>query len=139
MLNKVILIGRLVADPEVKYFQGESAVANFTLAVDRSYKNKDGNREADFIPCVTWNKTAELCERYLNKGSQIAVVGSIQTRNYTAQDGSKRYVTEVKADEVKFLGSNKKTAEKRADEPTANLMNDNPMDGFDEIDLDLPF
>lgn len=139
MLNKVVLIGRLVADPEVKYFQGESAVANFTLAVDRSYKNKDGNREADFIPCVTWNKTAELCERYLNKGSQIAVVGSIQTRNYTAQEGSKRYVTEVKADEVKFLDGNKKAAENQSDGFTADSENENIMNGFEEIELDPPF
>ena len=135
MLNKVILIGRLVADPEVKYFQSETAVANFTLAVDRSYKNKDGNREADFINCVAWNKTAELIKKYISKGSQIAISGRIQTRNYEATDGTKRYITEVIAEEVQFIDTNRKTAENQSD----SFMSE-PMDGFEEVEeLELPF
>ena len=82
MLNKAILIGRLTKDPETKYAQNGTAVTNFTLAVDRTFKNKDGQKEADFIPVVSWRKTAELCEKYLSKGSQVAVSGRIQTRSH---------------------------------------------------------
>ncbi|MFA0814731.1 MAG: single-stranded DNA-binding protein [Anaerofustis sp.] len=137
MLNKAILIGRLTRDPDVKYLQNGTPVASFTLAIDRTFKNKDGQKEADFIPVVAWRKTAELCGKYLAKGSQVAVSGRIQTRSYDANDGSKRYVTEVVADEVHFIGS-------KSDSPRNNYGdNDNfgvPMDGFEEIDdLDVPF
>lgn len=137
MLNKAILIGRLTRDPELKYLQNGTAVASFTLAVDRTFKNKDGEKEADFIPIVAWRKTAELCGKYLAKGSQAAISGRIQTRSYDANDGSKRYVTEIVADEVQFIGS-------KTDSPrNINHDNDNfgvPMDGFEEIDdLDVPF
>ncbi len=137
MLNKAILIGRLTRDPDVKYLQNGTPVASFTLAIDRTFKNKDGQKEADFIPVVAWRKTAELCGKYLAKGSQVAVSGRIQTRSYDANDGSKRYVTEVVADEVHFIGS-------KSDSPRNNYGdNDNfcvPMDGVEEIDdLDVPF
>lgn len=142
MINKVFLIGRLTRDPEVKYFQGGTAVASFTLAVDRSFKSKDGEKEADFIPIVAWRKTAELCEKYVFKGNMLAVVGRIQTRSYDAQDGSKRYVTEVVADEVQFLSSPSQPRQDNAYKSTAQP-NDKfgvPMDGFEEIDdLNLPF
>jgi single-strand DNA-binding protein len=94
-VNKVILVGRLTRDPEVKNTMTGRAVATFTLAVDRRFKNKDGQKEADFIPIVFWGKQAELAGQYLSKGSQIGVSGRIQVRNYDAQDGTKRYVTEV--------------------------------------------
>jgi single-strand DNA-binding protein len=130
MLNKSTLIGRLTKDPEVKYLQNGTPVASFTLAVDRTFKNKDGEKECDFIPIVAWRKTAELCEKYLTKGGQVAVCGRIQTRSYDAADGGKRYVTEVVADEVYFIGSKSKDQEKST----------SPMDGFTEIDdLDVPF
>ncbi len=137
MLNKAILIGRLTRDPDVKYLQNGTPVASFTLAIDRTFKNKDGQKEADFIPVVAWRKTAELCGKYLAKGSQVAVSGRIQTRSYDANDGSKRYVTEVVADEVHFIGA-------KSDSPRNNYSdNDNfgvAMDGFEEIDdLDVPF
>lgn len=144
-MNHVFLIGRLTADPEVKYIQGDNAVTNFTLAVDRAYKNKNGNKEADFINCVAWNKTAELIVRYLNKGSLIAVDGSIQTGNYTAQDGTKRYTTEIKVDTVKFLGGSNKAAEKSPDSVKTDFVGNSvqvgsgSMPGFEEVDLDLPF
>lgn len=137
MLNKAILIGRLTRDPELKYLQNGTAVASFTLAVDRTFKNKDGEKEADFIPIVAWRKTAELCGKYLTKGSQAAISGRIQTRSYDANDGSKRYVTEIVADEVQFIGSK--------GEGTKNNFADNdnfgvPMEGFSEIDdIDVPF
>ena len=132
MINKTLLIGRLTKEPEVKKFQGGTAVASFTLAVDRSFKNKDGAREADFIPIVAWRKTAELLEQYTRKGDMLAVAGRIQTRSYETPDGSKRYVTEVVADEVQFL-STKTSGSSAADtEPQ--------FDGFEEItDLDVPF
>jgi len=104
MLNKAILIGRLVRDPEINYTQGEGvAVTKFTLAVDRNFKNQNGQREADFIPIVCWRKLAENVANNLGKGRLVAISGRIQTRTYQAQDGSRRYVTEIVADEVQFL------------------------------------
>ncbi len=144
MINKVFLIGRLTRDPEVKYFQGGTAVASFTLAVDRNFKSKDGDKEADFIPVVAWRKTAELCEKYVFKGNMLAVVGRIQTRSYDAQDGSKRYVTEVVADEIQFL-SNPSQSQRQESSSYKSTAQPNdkfgvPMDGFEEIDdLNLPF
>lgn len=139
MINKVILIGRLTRDPEVKYLQQGVAVASFTLAVDRTFKNKDGEKEADFIPVVVWRKTAELCEKYLFKGSLTAVVGRLQTRTYDAADGTKRYVTEVIADEVQFLQP-KSDSIRPAGNVSANESFGVPMDGFEEINDDsVPF
>jgi single-strand DNA-binding protein len=103
-MNKVILIGRLTRDPELKFTAGTGiAVATFTLAVDRNYTGQNGQKEADFISVVCWRKLAEHVANNLSKGRLAAVSGSIQTRKYQAQDGSNRYVTEVVADEVKFL------------------------------------
>lgn len=102
MLNRVILIGRLTRDPELKYIPSGTPVASFTLAVDRPFLNKDGEREADFIPIVVWRKQAENCANYLGKGSLVAVDGRMQVRTYE-QDGQRRYITEVIADSVRFL------------------------------------
>ena len=98
-MNTCNLIGRLTTDPEIKTVSGEQTVCNFTLAVNRRYKDKNGNRQADFLRCVAWNKTAEMISRYLAKGDQCGVFGSIQSRSYTAQDGSTR-VLESSADIV---------------------------------------
>lgn len=103
-MNKVILIGRLVKDPEMRYTQSGKGVCSFTLAVDRRF-SKEGQQTADFIPIVAWNKLAEICGDNLVKGRRISVEGRMQVRNYDAQDGTKRYVTEVIADEVEFLDS----------------------------------
>ena len=103
MLNRVILIGRLTADPELRYTQNGTAVTNFRLAVDRPYTSQSGQREADFIPVVVWDKQAETCANYLNKGRLVAVDGRLQVRSYDAQDGSRRWVTEVVAQDVRFL------------------------------------
>lgn len=104
-MNKVELIGRLTKDPELKFTPGNgTAVSNITLAVDK-YNPSTKQREADFIPVVVWGKQAESLANYMNKGSQIAVAGRIQTRSYEANDGTKRYVTEVVATEIQFLGS----------------------------------
>lgn len=107
-MNKVVLIGRLTKDPELRFTPGTgAAVTTLTLAVDR-YNTKTGQNEADFIPVVIWGKQAESTANYMSKGSQMAISGRIQTRSYDAKDGTKRYVTEVVADPVggvQFLGS----------------------------------
>ncbi|OFV71518.1 single-stranded DNA-binding protein [Acetobacterium wieringae] len=107
-MNKVILIGRLTRDPEVKNTTTGNAVATFTLAADRRFKNKDGQKEADFIPIVVWGKQAEFVGQYLSKGSQIGLSGRLQVRSYDGQDGQRRYVTEVVADEVYFISTKRK-------------------------------
>ncbi len=107
--NKAILIGRLTRDPELKYTAtGGIAVTTFTLAVDKSFVNQQGERETDFIPVVTWRKQAELCANYLNKGSLVAVDGRIQVRTYDDKEGQRRWVTEVVADVVRFLDKKEK-------------------------------
>lgn len=103
MLNRVILIGRLTRDPEMRYTPSGIANTSFTLAVDRAFTNANGEREADFIPIVTWRQLAENCANYLKKGRLVAVEGRIQTRNYENNEGRKVYVTEVVADNVRFL------------------------------------
>ena len=128
-MNKAILIGRLTKDPEIRYTQSGKAVASFTLAIDRPFRDENGNKAADFIPVVAWGKTAEVCGKYLTKGRQTAVMGRIQTRSYTADDGSRRYVTEVLAEEVEFIGNREKTVQNQSD----GFMND-----FTEIE-DEPF
>lgn len=130
-MNKVILAGRLVRDPEVRYTQTGKAVASFTLAVNRRFgRNADQQQTADFIPIVVWDKLAEVCGNNLVKGSQVLIEGRMQVRSYDAQDGSKRYVTEVVAQELEFMGS-KPT---NAPAPTqtfgnAPMQSPNPMSG----------
>lgn len=101
-MNKVILMGRLVRDPETRTMK-DSTVCNFTLAVDRRFKNASGERQADFISCVAWRQTAEFVSKYFTKGSMVAVVGSIQTSTWE-KDGVKQYKTDVNVDEAYFTG-----------------------------------
>lgn len=103
MLNRVILIGRLATDPELRYTQSGVAVTNFRLAVDRPFKNQQGEKETDFFPIIVWRKQAEACAHNLNKGRLVAVEGRLQTRSYQAKDGSTRWITEIVADNVRFL------------------------------------
>ena len=102
-MNKVFLIGRLTRDPELRYTGNNTAVASFTIAVNRTFTNQQGEREADFINVVVWRKQAENIKNYLTQGSQVAIDGRIQTRTYDGEDGKKRYITEVVADNVQFL------------------------------------
>ena len=102
-MNKVILIGRLTKDVDIRYTEAGKAVANFTLAVDRPYKNQKGKQEADFIRIVVWGKLAENCGNHLGKGRLVAVDGRLQIRSYEGQDGDRKYITEVVAETVKFL------------------------------------
>ena len=103
-MNKVILIGRLTADPEIKTTQGGTTVARYRLAVDRMYK-KDGQPTADFISCVSFTHNAEFAQKYLHKGQRIAIEGRIQTGSYDAQDGTKRYTTDIVIDHHEFCES----------------------------------
>lgn len=104
-MNKVILIGNLTKDPELTTTTSGLSVCRFSLAVQRRFTNSEGERETDFINIVVWRNLADNCHKFLRKGSKAAVVGNIQTRSYDAQDGTKRYVTEVVAEEVEFVGA----------------------------------
>lgn len=133
MLNKAILIGRLTKDPELRYTPNGVANCTFTLAIDRPFTNQQGDREADFIPVVTWRQLAETCANYLRKGRLTAVEGRIQVRNYENNEGKRVYVTEVIADNVRFLESNKQSG---------GAQNDPFVDDGKPIEIDdsdLPF
>ncbi len=109
MLNRVVLIGRLTKDVELRYSQSGTAVGSFTLAVDRNRTNAQGERETDFIPVVAWQKQAENCANYIGKGSLVAVDGRIQVRTYDTKDGQRRWVAEVIAENVRFLDKKEKS------------------------------
>ena len=104
-MNKIILMGRLTKDPELRYTQSGSAVASFTLAVNRKFTNQNGDREADFINCVAWQKTAEFVANYFKKGQMMALDGRLQVRSYDDQNGQRKWVTEVVAENIEFCGS----------------------------------
>ena len=131
-MNKVILIGNLTKDPELSTTNSGISVCRFTLAVQRRFTNAEGERETDFLNITVWRGQAENCSKYLRKGSKACVTGSIQTRSYDAQDGTKRYVTDIVADEVEFLSSKQSgEGQERKDEEVAKLQ---PID-----DDGLPF
>ena len=107
-VNRVWLLGNLTKDPELTQTTSGISVCRFTLAIQRKFTNSDGERETDFINIVVWRNLADNCHKYLKKGSKAAVTGTIQTRSYDAQDGTKRYVTEIMAEEVEFLSPSEK-------------------------------
>ena len=125
-MNKVVMIGNLTKDPEIRTTNGGHSVCTFTLAINRRIADKNGERQADFIPVVCWRGLGENCAKYLKKGSKVGVSGSINVRRYEDKNGSKRYVTEVLADEVEFLDRKEK------DSPDATL--EIPLE-----DEELPF
>ncbi len=130
MLNRIILIGRLTKDPELRYTPNGRAVAGFTLAVDRPFKNQQGERETDFISIVVWGPQAENCANYLSKGKLAAVDGRLQIRSFEGQDGQRRWITEVVADTVRFLS------------PKSSDSSFEPTDIGSEVDFsddDIPF
>ena len=132
-MNKIILIGRLVKDPELKFTPGTgTAVTTLTLAVDRKF-SKDNQKEADFVPIVVWGKQAESTANYMSKGKLIGISGRIQTRTYDAKDGTRRYVTEVVAEEVQFLewGGNKASAAKDENQSDSVRNTNKPNTGRD--------
>ena len=131
-MNHIVIIGRLTKDPELRYTPNGVAVGIFTVAVDRPINNDNGEREADFIPVVVWQKLAENCANHLKKGRLVAVEGRLQIRSYDTQDGQKRRVAEIVASNVQFLDRGKD--EEQA--PQAQPQNDD----FSEINLDdIPF
>lgn len=141
-MNKCILIGNLTKDPELRTTASTGvSVCTFTIAVSRRFDNQKGEREADFIPIVVWRAQAENCAKYLRKGSQVAVSGSIQTRSYEAQDKTRRYVTEVIADEVKFLNRIANQGDRPSQGPGEQRSHHDyePMSDMQEIDEDMPF
>ncbi|MFU0824524.1 single-stranded DNA-binding protein [Clostridium sp.] len=132
-MNRVVLVGRLTKDPELRFTPGTGrAVASFTLAVNRRFKSQ-GQPDADFIPIVVWGKTAENTANYVSKGRLVGVSGSIQTRSYEAKDGTRRYVTEVVADEVQFLESRNAVA--NYDRSESILQGDNHSIPSDSNDI----
>lgn len=141
-MNKVILMGRLTRDPEIRYSQGEKStcVARYTLAVDRRFK-REGEQNADFINCISFGKSAEFAEKYLRKGTKIAVSGRIQTGSYTNKDGVKVYTTDVVVEEQEFAES--KSANGQNNNSGASPYGPAEGDGFmnipDGIDEELPF
>lgn len=160
MINRVVLVGRLTKDPDLRYTSSGVAVANFTIAVNRPFTNQQGDREADFINCVIWRKPAENLANYMSKGSLIGVDGRIQTRSYDGNDGKRVYVTEVVADSVQFLesrssnkgsstdggqgsGSNQPRQDQNQQQPSQNQSNqNNQSENLEPIDIsddDLPF
>ena len=152
-MNKVILIGRLARDPEMRTTNSGIAMTRFTLAVSRPFNSQDGKDQTDFIGCIVWRRQAENVARYCTKGSQVAIEGRIQTGSYDASDGTKRYTTDVVCDNVTFLGSknsnggnsfasNSEPNMESNDMPTTDISEDPFKDFGDEIALsddDLPF
>jgi single-strand DNA-binding protein len=148
-LNRVVLVGRLTKDPELKFTPSGVAVANFTLAVNRNFKNAQGETEADFINCTVWRKPAENVANYLKKGSLAGVDGKIQTRNFEGQDGKRVFITEVVAESVQFLEpkgqSTNQSSNQNNNQGSNNYtrVDDDPFanDGkpIDISDSDLPF
>ncbi|MCH5464164.1 single-stranded DNA-binding protein [Levilactobacillus tujiorum] len=114
MINRVVLTGRLTRDVDLRYTQGGAAVATFTLAVDRRFTNKSGEREADFVSCVIWRKSAENFANFFHKGSLVGIEGRIQTRNYENQQGQRVYVTEVVVEDFSFLEPRSRNANNNA-------------------------
>lgn len=141
MMNRVVLVGRLTKDPELKYTQSGVPVASFTLAVNRPFSNQQGEKEADFINCVVWRKPAENVANFLKKGSLAGVDGRVQTRSFEGQDGKRVYVTEIVADSVQFLDSkNQSKPEQPKQQPKQNGFKQQDTYGnFDIQDDDLPF
>ena len=148
-MNKVVLVGRLARDPELRNTQSGTAVVSFTVACDRRFARQGEERQADFINCVAWNKTAEFVSRYFTKGMRIALDGRIQTRSYDDQNGNKRYITEVVAEDVEFAQSKNEngTGGYQADAPAysapqapAPQAPSADIDGFMPVEEeDLPF
>lgn len=140
MINRVVLIGRLTKDPELRYTPTGTPVTNFTLAVNRKFTNQQGKREADFINIVTWKGLAENVANYMKKGRLVAVEGRIQTRNYDNNEGKRVYITEVVGDNVQFLES--QNNQNNYSNPSVASENEPFIDEGNPIDIsddDLPF
>jgi single-strand DNA-binding protein len=136
-MNKLSLVGRLVRDPDTKYSQSGKTVTRFTVAVQRKFKNANGQYDSDFIPCVCFDKSAEFIEKYFKKGDMIGITGHLQSGSYEGKNG-KVYTLDCYVDESEFVGSKSTSAEKASEDNTAGF---NVNDGFSSVsdDLELPF
>ena len=136
-MNKVVLVGRLTKDPEIRAFTNGNSVANFTVAVNRTFKNREGVVEADFIPVQVTGPQVNVVQKYVTKGSQIGIDGRIQIRSYDAQDGTKRYTTDIAVDGFEFVGSGKGNSNNQQ----GNASNNSDEFGIEEpiYNDDLPF
>ncbi len=142
MTNRAVLVGRLTKDPELRFTPNGIAVTTFTLAVNRPFKNANGEQEADFINIVVWKKAAKNVANYTSKGSLVAIDGRIQTRSYENKDGQRVYVTEVVADSVQFLETKKREAQQQNSQQRYTSDPGTPFQGGQPVDIsddDLPF
>lgn len=142
MINNVILVGRITKDPELKYTPANQAVAQFTLAVNRTFKNANGERESDFINCVIWRKSAENLANWVKKGNLIGITGRIQTRNYENQQGQRVYVTEVIAENFQMLESRTQQGQQQSQQATQETKQPDPFSGGAPMNISddaLPF
>lgn len=133
-MNKIILIGRLTKDPEVRSTSTGITTANFTVAAQRPFKNKNGEQEADFLPCVAFRNSAEFISKFFKKGSMICVEGRVQTRSYDAADGTKRYVTEVVVENAEFAGG-KNESNSSSNNAYVDAPSEAPIDEMPEYDI----
>jgi len=155
-MNKVILVGRLTRDPELRSTSSGFNTVSFSVAVNRNFKNKEGNYDADFINCVAFRNTADFINKFFKKGNLISLDGRIQTRNYDAQDGTKRCVTEVLVENVEFVGGKNESSSNQPSEfvdkpstddidtmPEYDIPESDPYENYDKevslSDNDLPF
>ena len=160
MINRVVLVGRLTKDPELRRTSNDTPVTSFRLAVNRQFTNRQGDREADFIQCVVWRRQAENVAKYVKKGSLVGVEGRIQTRSFDDQNGNRRFVVEVVADSVQFLDtkntapsddygygddsydygqSNTQSSNRKQSNTQSSKSNSNDLDDIDIAEDDLPF
>ena len=140
MINNVVLVGRLTRNIEVRYTQSEKAVGNFTLAINRRFKNQNGEYDTDFIDCVIFGKQAETMAQYTTKGDLIGVEGSIQKRAYEDKEGNKRYITEIMVEKITFLnGVKKKEQPEEENEFKDSSIKTEQQQQFEITDEDLPF
>ena len=139
-MNNCIFTGRLTKDPEIKTTQSGKKYINFTIAVDRKVKDANGQRQADFIPCVAWNKTAEIISQYFTKGSPIGVTGSLQVRTYD-KDGEKKFIYEILVNEFDFIGGSKSSADPETTQVTqaAPAEETTTQEIIDDTPQELPF
>lgn len=135
-MNRAVLVGRLTKDPDLRYTSSGTAVASFLLAVNRSFKNQDGEREADFINCIVWRKAAENFANFTHKGSLVGIDGRIQTRNYENKDGNRVYVTEIIVENFDLLESKSNSQNARSNKQSNQYSNNDPIDIRSD---DLPF
>ena len=147
-MNNVVLVGRITKDPELRYTPSNIATVSFSIAIDRAYQSQSGERQADFINCVAWRQSAEFLAKYVKKGYMIGVTGSIQTRNYQAQDGTTRYVTEVVCNSVQNLQGRNDAADnsgyqaqpsQRVSAPKVQEKQPDKFDVSEVAEDDLPF